>query len=165
MATASEAPTVAEAFRRTVADAPDRVAVRTLDDAVSLTWGELARRVDALAGGVARLGVVRGDTVALMIGNRPECHLVDLAVTTLGATPFSLYPTLTPEQIAYVVGDAGARIAIAEAALLPSLLAARRDLPELARLVVLDGEAPDANAPGGVEGRSEAGRVAQGDGR
>src|SRR5262245_45046395 len=152
MATASEAPTVAEAFRRTVSEAPDRVAVRTLDDAVSLTWAELARRVDALAGGLARLGVRRGDTVALMIGNRPEFHLVDLAVTTLGATPFSLYQTLAPEQIAYVVGDAGARLAIAEAALLPNLLAARRDLPDLARLVVLDGEAPDAIALGEVEG-------------
>jgi len=152
MATASEAPTVAEAFRRTVAAAPDRVAVRTLDDVVSLTWGELARRVDALAGGLARLGVGRGDTVALMIGNRPEFHLVDLAVTTLGATPFSLYQTLAPEQIAYVVGDAGARIAIAEAALLPNLLAVRRDLPDLARLVVLDGESPGAIPLGEVEG-------------
>src|SRR5262245_1102699 len=152
MATASTAPTVAEAFRRTVSEAPDRVAVRTLDDAVSLTWAELARRVDALAGGLAKLGVRRGDTVALMIGNRPEFHLVDLAVTTLGATPFSLYPTLAPEQIAYLVGDAGARIAIAEAALLPNLLAARRDLPDLGQLVVLDGEAPGAIPLAEVEG-------------
>jgi long-chain acyl-CoA synthetase len=152
MATPPAAPTVAEAFRRTVAEAPDRVAVRTLDDAVSLTWSELARRVDALAGGLAKLGVRRGDTVALMIGNRPEFHLVDLAVTMLGATPFSLYQTLAPEQIAYVVGDAGARLAIAETALLPNLLAARRELPDLARLVVLDGEAPDAIPLAEVEG-------------
>src|SRR4029450_12593194 len=133
MATASAAPTVAEAFRRTVSESPDRVAVRTLDDAVSLTWSERARRVDALAGGLAKLGVRRGDTVALMMGNRPEFHLVDLAVTTLGAAPFSLYPTLAPEQIAYVVGDGGARLAIAETALLPNLLAGCREPPDLAR--------------------------------
>jgi long-subunit acyl-CoA synthetase (AMP-forming) len=154
MSTASAAPTVAEAFRRTVAAAPDRVAVRTLDDAVSLTWAALARRVDALAGGLARLGVGRGDTVALMIGNRPEFHLVDLAVTTLGATPFSIYPTLAPEQIAYVVGDAGARLAVAETALLPNLLAARRALPALERLIVLDGEEPGTIPLGEVEGSS-----------
>src|SRR5215468_2076916 len=124
MATASEAPTVAEAFRATVAAAPDRVAVRTLDDSVSLTWGALARRVDALAGGLAKLGVRRGDTVALLVGNRPEFHLVDLAVATLGATPFSIYQTLSPEQIAYVVGDAGACLAVTEHALLPNLLGA-----------------------------------------
>jgi long-subunit acyl-CoA synthetase (AMP-forming) len=152
MGTASAAPTVAEAFHRTVAETPDRVAVRTLDDAVSLTWSALAQRVDALAGGLAKLGVGRGDTVALMIGNRPEFHLVDLAVTMLGATPFSIYQTLAPEQIAYVVGDAGARLAIAEAALLPNLLAARRDLPELARIVVLDGPAPGAIPLEEVEG-------------
>ena len=34
---------------------------------------------------------------------------------TLGATPFSIYLTSAPEQIAYVVGDAGARVAIVEA--------------------------------------------------
>jgi long-chain acyl-CoA synthetase len=137
MTTASEAPTVAEAFRRTVAAAPDRVAVRTLDDVVSLTWAALAQRVDAVAGGLAKLGVRRGDTVALMIGNRPEFHLVDLAATTIGATPFSIYQTLPPEQIAYVVGDAGARLAIAEPALLPNLLAARRELPGLEHVVVI----------------------------
>src|SRR4029453_4261465 len=102
MSPASDASTIVHAFRATVAAAPDRVAVRTLGDSVSLTWGALGRRVDALAGGRAKLGVRRGDTVALLIGNRPEFHLVDLAVTTLGATPFSLYPTLAPEQIAYV---------------------------------------------------------------
>ncbi len=152
MSTAAAAPTVAEAFRRTVAAAPDRVAVRTLDDGVSLTWSALAHRVDALAGGLARLGVRRGDTVALMIGNRPEFHLVDLAITTLGATPFSLYQTLSPEQIAYVVGDAGARLAVAEGALLPNLLAARRELPALERIVVLDGEEPGTIPLGEVEG-------------
>src|SRR3954452_16143265 len=108
------AATIAEAFRITVEDHPDRVAVRTKDDEVSLTWGELRDRVDALAGGLHALGVRKGDTVALMLSNRPEFHVADLAVMTLGATPFSLYQTLSPEQIAYVVGDAGARVALVE---------------------------------------------------
>jgi long-chain acyl-CoA synthetase len=152
MTTASEASTVAEAFRHTVAATPDRVAVRTLDDAVSLTWAALAQRVDAVAGGLAKLGVRRGDTVALLIGNRPEFHLVDLAVTTIGATPFSIYQTLPPEQIAYVVGDAGARLAIAETALLPNLLAARRELPGLERVVVIGASEAGAIPLGEVEG-------------
>src|SRR4051812_18394960 len=79
----ARAATLAEAFRLTVADHPDRVAVRTKDDEVSLTWSELRDRVDAFAGGLASLGVGRGDTVALMIGNRPEFHLADLAAMTL----------------------------------------------------------------------------------
>ena len=58
----------------------------------------------------------RGDTVALMLSNRPEFHLADLAVMTLGAMPFSIYPTSAPEQIAYVVNDAGSKVAIVEEA-------------------------------------------------
>ena len=108
--------TIAEAFRATADAHPDRVAVRTKDDEVSLTWSELRDRVDALAGGLAQLGVRRGDTVALMLSNRPEFHIADLAVMTLGATPFSIYQTFTREQIEYVVGDAGARVALLQAA-------------------------------------------------
>ena len=94
-----------------------------------LTWGELRDRVDALAGGLAGLGVRRGDTVALMLANRPEFHIADLAAMTLGATPFSIYQTYSPEQIAYVVGDAGARVAIVEEQFLERFRAARRSCP------------------------------------
>src|ERR671933_405873 len=76
------AATIAEAFRITAEDHPDRVAVRTKDDEVSLTWGELRDRVDALARGLHELGVRRGDTVALMLLNRPEFAIADLAVMT-----------------------------------------------------------------------------------
>src|SRR3954463_9923638 len=118
------AATLAEAFRITAEDHPDRVAVRTRNDEVSLTWAELRDRVDALARGLHELGVRRGDTVALMLANRPEFHLADLAAMTLGATPFSVYVTNSPEQIAYVVADAGARVAIVEDAFLGAFQAA-----------------------------------------
>jgi long-chain acyl-CoA synthetase len=118
------ARTMSEAFRMTVEDHPDRVAIRTKDDETSLTWSDLRDRVDALAGGLAKLGVRRGDTVALMLGNRPEFHIADLAAMTLGATPFSIYQTFTPAQIAHVVGDAGAKVAIVEQAYLEAFRAA-----------------------------------------
>src|SRR4051795_9382801 len=108
------AATLAEAFRLTVEDHPDRIAVRTLEDEVAYTWGELRQRVDALAGGLHRLGVRRGDTVALMISNRPEFMIADLAAMTLGATPFSVYLTSAPDQVRYVIGDAAAKVAIVE---------------------------------------------------
>ena len=101
------AATIAEAFRLTVEDHPDRIAVRTLDDEIALTWAQLRDRVDALAGGLHRLGVRRGDTVALMISNRPEFMIADLAAMTLGATPFSIYLTSAPDQVRYVIEDAG----------------------------------------------------------
>jgi long-chain acyl-CoA synthetase len=128
---ATSAATIAEALRITAEEHPDRAAVRTKDDEISLTWSELRDRVDALAGGLAQLGVKRGDKVALMLLNRPEFHIADLAVMTLGATPFSIYGTYTREQIEYVVGDAGARVALIE-----SVFAER--FPELEHVLVLE---------------------------
>jgi long-chain acyl-CoA synthetase len=148
-----EASTLGAALRRTAAAHPNIVAIRTLDDGVSLTWADVRSRVDALACGLAGLGVGRGDTVALLMGNRPEFHLCDLAAVTLGATPFSIYQTSSPEQIRYVVEDAAARVAIVEQAHLPALLEARRELPALERVIVVDGEAPEGTlALADVEG-------------
>src|SRR5438874_9485721 len=90
---AVDAPTLTEALRRTAANYPDLTAVRTPDDSVSLTWSELLGRVDALAGGLAKLGAGRGETVALMLGNRPEFHIADLAAVIVGATPSEIYTT------------------------------------------------------------------------
>ncbi|MBE2315120.1 long-chain fatty acid--CoA ligase [Solirubrobacter sp. CPCC 204708] len=112
---AVHAATIAEAFRLTVEDNADRIAVRTAGDEIAWTWAELEAKVDAFAGGLAKLGVTRGDTVALMISNRPEFMVADLAATMLGATPFSIYLTSAPDQIAYVIKDAAARVAIVEA--------------------------------------------------
>ena len=137
---ALEARSMAEAFRITAEDFGDRVAVRTKDDSVSLTWGELRDRVDALAGGLAKLGVARGDTVALMFSNRPEFHLADLAVMMLGAVPYSIYTTSAPEQIAYVVNDAGSKVALIEESFLEVFEQARGDVPALESLIVLEGE-------------------------
>jgi long-chain acyl-CoA synthetase len=136
------ATTLAQAFRDTAADRADDVAIRTKDDEIAWTWGELRERVDALAGGLAALGLEHGDTVALMLGNRPEFHLADLAVMMVGATPFSIYTQYTPDQIRHQVDDAGARIAITEQAFLPKVLAAQENLPNLEHVIVVDGEAP-----------------------
>jgi long-subunit acyl-CoA synthetase (AMP-forming) len=139
---AAGAATLAEAFRITAADREGEVAIRTKEDAFTITWGELRERVDALAGGLAKLGLNRGDTLALMLSNRPEFHLCDLAGMMLGAAPFSIYNTYTPEQIRYLVDDAGARVLICEQQYLPSVLEARKDLPTLDHVIVVDGDAP-----------------------
>jgi len=146
-----EASTFARGFRDAVSRSPDVVAVRTRDGQLQLTYLELATRVDALAGGLAELGLRRGDTLALMLSNRPEFHVADLAAVTLGAVPFSIYQTLAPEQIAYVVADAGARVAIVEAAYLEPFLAARRELPNLEHLIVVDAAAGGDHALDDVE--------------
>ncbi len=142
-ARAVDAPTLTEALRRTAANHPEIVAVRTPDDSVSLTWSELLQRVDAVAGGLAKLGVGHGDTVAIMLGNRPEFHIVDLAAAMLGATPFSIYATYPAEEVRYLCSDAASSVAIVEQAFLPVMLEARQELPGLEHVIVVDGEAPE----------------------
>jgi long-chain acyl-CoA synthetase len=137
------ATTIAEAFRQTVERKPDEVAIRTKGDAFTITWAQLRDRVDALAAGLAGLGLKKGNTVALMFGNRPEFHLCDLAAMMVGATPFSIYNTYTPEQIQFVVSDAGARILMTEQAYLPQVLQARESLPDLEHVIVIDGDVPE----------------------
>jgi long-subunit acyl-CoA synthetase (AMP-forming) len=127
-----------EAFAATVARQGGDVALRSGEEMV--TWSELAAQVGRIASGLAALGVGRGDTVALMLANRPEFVACDLAAVALGAVPFSIYETSSPEQIAYVVGDAGARVAIVESAYLDPFERAREELPGVEHLVALDGE-------------------------
>jgi long-chain acyl-CoA synthetase len=154
---ALDAGTLSEAVRRLARRYPNRVAVRTVDDAVAYSWTTLQARVDALAGGLAKLGVGRGQPVALLLTNRPEFVLADLAVATLGAVPFSIYQTLPPEQIAYVVSDAGARVAIVETAFLHTFMKARPEIATLEHVIVLEGsEVPGTVALADVEGSDPA---------
>jgi long-chain acyl-CoA synthetase len=137
---ALSAATVAEAFRITARERADEVAIRTKGDAFTITWGQLRERVDALAAGLAELGVRRGQAVALMLSNRPEFHLCDLAAMMLGATPFSIYNSYAPEQIRYLVTDADARVLICEQQYLPQVQTAREELPSLEHVIVVDGD-------------------------
>jgi long-chain acyl-CoA synthetase len=129
-----DASTVAEAFQLTAQAHPERVALRTKDDESSMTWAEYAEKVRALASGLATLGLGPGRTLGIMLTNRPEFHLFDAAALHLGATPFSLYNTYAPEQIAYQVQDAEARIFVTEKAFLDRI----REIDGLEHIVVVD---------------------------
>jgi long-chain acyl-CoA synthetase len=139
--------TITQALEHTADRVPDRIAVRTKGGEETVTWSQLRDRADALAAGLRKLGVGKGDSVALMLGNRPEFHVADLAVMTLGATPFSIYQTYAPEQIQYVVSHAEARVAILDAQYLDRFREARKDLPKLERLIVVDEASGDDIAP------------------
>ncbi len=115
--------TVCAAFQQTAAIDPDAVALRTPGDAVSVTWREYAANVRQVAAGLASLGVKRGDTVAIMLTNRPEFAWVDAGAMHLGAIAFSIYNTSSPEQVQYLFGNADNRLVVTETALLPVILA------------------------------------------
>ena len=113
--------TLCEAFQSTAARYPREVALRTPGGAVTITWEAYAGQVRAIAAGLAGLGAGRGDTVALMMTNRPEFHLVDTAAFHLGAIPFSVYNTFAAEQVAQVLANAGNRVVVCEEQFVPRL--------------------------------------------
>jgi long-subunit acyl-CoA synthetase (AMP-forming) len=106
--------TLCEAFQRNAAIDPDAVALRTPGDTQTMTWREYAADVRRVAAGLAGLGIRRGDTVSLMMGNRIEFYPLEVGAQHLGATSFSVYNTLPAEQLTYVFGNAGTKVLICE---------------------------------------------------
>ncbi|MHB8492870.1 MAG: AMP-dependent synthetase/ligase [Solirubrobacteraceae bacterium] len=142
-APAPPAPNLYTAFLATAARLATDPAVKDPERGVELSWHDLERRSAAVAGGLAHLGIGRGDTVALLHSNRHEMYICDLGAVALGAVPFSVYPTSSAEQIAQQLADAGATVAIAEQAFLERLAAGRASMPALERIVVMDGAGAD----------------------
>jgi long-subunit acyl-CoA synthetase (AMP-forming) len=131
-----------EAFQITAEERGDAPALRLKDSDFEASWRDYGEAVRKRAAGLAKLGVKRGDTVGFMLVNRPALHLTDAAAMHLGATCFSVYNTSSPEQVEYVVRDAGNRVIVTEQAFLETVLAAREKVEGLEHVVVVDGEAP-----------------------
>jgi long-chain acyl-CoA synthetase len=136
---------VFRAFQATVAALGDLPALRWGDDDRTLSWSELSAQATRIAGGLAALGVRKRDSVAIMLPNRPEFMACDLGAMALGAVPFSIYQTSSPDQIVHVVRDSGAKVAVVDAEYLDRVEAARAELPELEDLIVV-GAAEGAEA-------------------
>ncbi|MGH3516346.1 MAG: AMP-binding protein [Haloechinothrix sp.] len=130
--------TIIAGFQRTVGMRPDAVALRTPGGEQEITWRDYAEQVRTLAAGLASLGVGRGDTVGIMLTNRPEFNLVDTAALHLGATPFSIYNTSSPDQISYLFSNAENRVVVTEQAFLASIKASDAALEHI---VCVDGPA------------------------
>lgn len=139
--------TVADVFRATAAERPDQVAFRSLErdgvPAVQYTWGELRQTVDDLAKGLHELGVDGDQQIALMLLNRPEFHVADLAGVMLGAATTSVYVTLAPEQIEYLLNDAEVSVVFTEQLFLPVIEKVRANVPSIKHVIVVDGAGSD----------------------
>lgn len=114
MTSAARPATLCEAFQRTAAVDPGAVALRTPGDTQTMTWHEYATQVRRVTAGLSALGVRRGDAVALMMDNRVEFYPFEVGAQHLGATSFSVYNSLSAEQLAHVLDQSGARMLICE---------------------------------------------------
>src|SRR5436189_3657947 len=151
------ASTLCEAFQLTAAEHPERVALRTKGGEYELTWGDYAQKVKRLAAGFAALGLQRGQTLGIMLTNRPEFHFADTAAMHLGATPFSVYNTYSAEQIEYLVSDAENRIVVTEAQYLDTVMKVKEACSSVEHVVVVDEPAEGTLSLDDVEASAEDG--------
>ena len=141
IASVVDGQTVASMFNSTVAHHGTAPALRNLvgDDWSTVTYAELADQVARVGAALGALGVGHGDRVVLMMRNRPEFHVIDLAVLFCGATPVSIYSSSSTEQIVYLAGHCDAVVAIVEDdEYLARFVSQRSALPKLRHLVILE---------------------------
>ncbi|MEU9699860.1 long-chain fatty acid--CoA ligase [Streptomyces sp. NPDC047981] len=141
-------PSVANLFLERVARTPDAEAYRYPvpaadgqgpDDWKSLSWGQAAERVFAIAAGLMDLGVQPEERVALSSSTRVEWILADLGVMCAGAAVTTVYPQTNAEESAFILADSESKVLIAEdAAQLAKARETRADLPGLHHVVVID---------------------------
>jgi long-chain acyl-CoA synthetase len=103
-----------------------------------LSTRELLARVYAVAQAFSSWGIVKGDRIALLAENRWEWPVVDFATLVLGAADVPIYPTLTAGQIAELLIDSGARIAVVSTKAQYDKIASIRSRTQLERIVVMD---------------------------
>jgi long-chain acyl-CoA synthetase len=84
--------TFCEAFQRTAAVDPDAVALRTIGGTATVTWRQYAEQVHSVAAGLSALGVVRGDTVALMMADRVEFYPLEVGAHSNPRQPSNQRP-------------------------------------------------------------------------
>jgi fatty-acyl-CoA synthase len=120
---------------------PDATALRFLGH--TTTWGELDRRVTALAGALSRRGVGFGDRVLVLMLNRTEFIESFLAANKLGAIAVPVNFRMTPPEIGFLVSDCQARVVITEAVLATVATAVRGIDPTLETVVVAGGGTDD----------------------
>ncbi|MEP0773958.1 MAG: long-chain fatty acid--CoA ligase [Acidobacteriota bacterium] len=112
---------------------------------------EVARRAAGLGQGLAALGVEHGDRVAMLVANRPEWHIIDVAVHHLGAANVPIYTTLLAPQVEQLLRDSGAKVLVVDGA---EQLAKAQEIgarcKDLGHVILIDGE-----PPAGVKSLSE----------
>lgn len=106
-------------------------------DSGTLSYAALQRQADGLARALVRLGVARGDRVAIVMPQRPETAVAHMAVYQIGAVAMPLSMLFGPEALAYRLQDSAARVAIADESSMANLRAVRGECPELQTLVAV----------------------------
>ncbi len=136
-------PSVAHMIVDRVKATPSREAFRYPRDHgwASVVWRDVGERVERIAAGLISLGIEPEDRVALASSTRYEWVLVDFAIMCAGAATTTVYPTTKAADVAYIVGNSGSRVVVAEdQAQIDKLREHRAELAGVMKVVVIDGD-------------------------
>ncbi len=125
--------TIPQVLAETAASFPDREAVAFCAHGYRRTWRTFAADVDALAAGLAGLGLVKGDRIGIWSPNRPEWLLIQFASARAGLVLVNINPAYRLTELEYALNKVGCRALLtAEAFKSSDYLAMIRELaPEL----------------------------------
>ena len=105
---------------------------------IPISSRELYRDVVGVAKTLAEWGIRKGDRVAILSENRPEWATAEFGTLLLGAVVVPIYPTLTPDQTAYMLKDSGARVAFVSTAEQFKKIQSVRAQTALDQVIVMD---------------------------
>jgi long-chain acyl-CoA synthetase len=120
---------------------PEHVAMRKKHLGVwkQYTWADYAARAAAVGLGLRALGVEPGDRVAVHSLNRPAWVLADMGAQGIGSVTVGIYPTCPASEVEYLLRHSGSKVLVAEdEEQVDKVLAVRRSLPDLDKVVVVD---------------------------
>ncbi|HUL70385.1 MAG TPA: long-chain fatty acid--CoA ligase [Gemmatimonadales bacterium] len=110
----------------------------------SLSYREVEQQVARIAAALRVWGLRPGDRVAILSENRPEWAVADYATLAVGGVVVPIYPTLPPDQVAFILRDSGARIVfLSTAAQVDKIRQIRDQVPSLERVITFDPAAPE----------------------
>jgi long-chain acyl-CoA synthetase len=117
-----------------------------------VTYAEFAAQVAGVAKGLVAGGVQPGDRVGLLAKTRYEWTVLDYAIWTAGAVVVPIYETSSPDQIAWILSDSGARSVVVETAEHAAAVDSVRDeAPELGSVWVIEDGALDSLTSAGAD--------------
>ena len=114
--TETPARSLADLLQRRVRATPDRVAFLAPADPGwrEMTWAAVGVEVRALACGLRALGLAPEQRCAILAATRLEWILCDFAVVSAGGATTTIYPSNTADECAFILRDAGCRVAFVE---------------------------------------------------
>ncbi|TET78699.1 long-chain fatty acid--CoA ligase, partial [candidate division TA06 bacterium] len=139
--------TIFEGFSQTVLKHPDKAALmyRKEGKYVGITYEELMNSIGAVAEGIKKLGIGKGDKVGIFSYNRPEWVIADLAVLKIGGIVVPIYHAVPSSHVKHIINDSNTKLLFVETVPLLVLVKEIKDeCPTLRKIVVFESSEPIA---------------------